>query len=56
MASKSKISIARPGSTSLRATIPEAIVQFLELKEGDALEWQMTDTQEGRTATVRKAK
>ncbi|MGA2523800.1 MAG: hypothetical protein ABSF65_06565 [Candidatus Bathyarchaeia archaeon] len=55
MTSKSKISIARPGSPSLRATVPESIVQFLELKEGDTLEWQMTDTPNGRVATVRKS-
>jgi len=56
MTSKSKTSIARPGSASLRTTVPESIVQFLELKEADTLEWQMTDTPNGRTATVRKAK
>jgi hypothetical protein len=56
MPSKSKISTARPGSPSIRATVPEAIAQFLDLKEGDVIEWQMTDTPNGRTATVRKAK
>ena len=56
MPSKSKLSIARPNSASLRATVPEAIVQFLELKEGDTIEWAMTDTPDGRTATVRKAR
>ncbi|MGA3111588.1 MAG: hypothetical protein ABSE15_06085 [Candidatus Bathyarchaeia archaeon] len=52
---KSKVSIARPGSTSLRATIPEGIAVFLGLNEGDTLEWQMKDTPEGRVAMVRKA-
>lgn len=56
MPSKSKISIARPGSTSLRATIPEAIAQYLDLKEGVTIEWEMTDSQNGRTATVKKVK
>ena len=34
MSLKSKTSIARPGSTSLRATVPEGIAAFLELNEG----------------------
>lgn len=44
MPSKSKISIARPCSPSVRTTLPEAIAQFLGVKEGDTLEWEMTDT------------
>lgn len=56
MSLKSKTSIARPKSKSLRATIPEGIAVFLGLTAGDTLEWQMTDTPNGRTATVRKAK
>jgi hypothetical protein len=55
MSLKSKTSIARPGSTSLRATVPEGIAVFLELNEGDTLEWRM-ETNGERTATVRKAK
>lgn len=55
MSLKSKTSIARPGSPSLRATVPEGICVFLGLKLGDTLEWQMTDTPNGRTATVRKS-
>jgi bifunctional DNA-binding transcriptional regulator/antitoxin component of YhaV-PrlF toxin-antitoxin module len=51
---QSKTSIARPKSKSLRATIPEGIAEFLNLQPGDTLEWQMTDTQNGRIATVRK--
>jgi hypothetical protein len=56
MSLKSKTSIARPKSRSLRATIPEGICVFLGLNAGDTLEWQMTDAPNGRTATVRKAK
>ena len=51
---KSKTSIARPKSKSLRATIPEGIAEFLNLQPGDTLEWQMTDAPEGRIATVKK--
>jgi hypothetical protein len=38
---KSKVTVARPGSKSLRATVPEGIVAFLELAEGDILRWKM---------------
>ncbi len=54
MSLRSKTSIARPKSRSLRATVPEGIAVFLELSAGDTLEWQMTDTPDGRIATVRK--
>jgi bifunctional DNA-binding transcriptional regulator/antitoxin component of YhaV-PrlF toxin-antitoxin module len=52
---KSKVSIARPGSTSLRATVPEGIAVFLGLNEGDTLEWRMETVGNERTVIVRKA-
>jgi hypothetical protein len=55
MSLQSTVGIARTGAKSLRATVPEGIVAFLELNEGDKLEWRM-DVQNGeRTALVRKA-
>ncbi len=54
MSLKSKTSVARPGSTSLRATVPEGIVAFLQLKEGDKLEWTMEIIEGKRVAIVRK--
>lgn len=51
---KSKVTVARPGSKSLRATVPEGIVAFLELTEGDGLLWKMEIFGEKRFATVRK--
>jgi hypothetical protein len=51
---KSKTSIARPKSKSLRATVPEGIADFLELKAGDTLEWTMDTEGNERTAKVRK--
>ena len=56
MSLASKVSIARPGTQSLRATVPEGIVAFLELKEGDKLEWRMEIINNERIAMVRKAK
>lgn len=56
MSLQSTVGIAKIGTRSLRATVPEGIVAFLELSEGDKLEWRM-DIQNGeRTAIVRKAK
>ncbi|MGA3060139.1 MAG: AbrB family transcriptional regulator [Candidatus Bathyarchaeia archaeon] len=56
MSLKSKTSIARPKSKSLRATVPEGIAAFLELNAGDTLEWKMEIIQGERVATVKKAK
>jgi hypothetical protein len=53
---ESKVSIARPESKSLRATIPEGIVAFLELEKGDKLEWKMDIIDNERVTIVRKAK
>lgn len=54
MSLKSKTTAARPGSTSLRATVPEGIVAFLDLKEHDKLEWKMEIVNGERVAMVRK--
>lgn len=54
MSLKSKLTEARPGSTSLRATVPEGIVAFLELTENDRLEWKMEIIDNRRVAIVRK--
>jgi bifunctional DNA-binding transcriptional regulator/antitoxin component of YhaV-PrlF toxin-antitoxin module len=56
MSLESKVSIARPKSKSLRATIPEGIVAFLELEKGDKLEWKMEIEDNERIAVVRKLK
>ena len=56
MSLQSAVAIARPKTRSLRSTIPEGIVVFLELTEHDKLQWKM-DIQNGeRVATVRKMK
>jgi hypothetical protein len=54
MSLKSKTTAARPGSTSLRATVPEGIVAFLNLKESDKLEWKMEIIDGERVAIVRR--
>ncbi len=54
MSLKTKLTEARPGSTSLRATVPEGIVAFLDLKNTDKLEWKMEIIDGDRVAVVRK--
>lgn len=54
MSLKSKLTEARPGSPSLRATVPEGIVAFLDLKESDKLEWKMEIIDNKRVAIVKK--
>jgi hypothetical protein len=54
MSLQSKVSVARPNSKSLRATIPEGIVAFLELKKGDELEWKMEFVEGKRIVVVQK--
>jgi hypothetical protein len=56
MSLKSKTSIARPKSKSLRATIPEGIAVFLGLTAGNTLEWKMEIIQGERIAAVKKSK
>jgi hypothetical protein len=56
MSLKSKAGIAKTGTKSLRATIPEGIVVFLNLKEGDTLDWKMEIINDERVAVVKKLK
>ena len=35
----SKVTIARPNSTSLRTTIPEGVARIIGLNVGDILKW-----------------
>jgi hypothetical protein len=54
MSLKSTVGIAKTGTTSLRATIPEGIVAFLELKAGDKLEWKMVVQDTERMVAIKK--
>ena len=57
MSLESTATSARPETKSLRATIPEGIVAYLELENGDKLDWKMeTDKQGKRMVIVKKAK
>ena len=54
MSLTSTVGIARTGTMSLRATVPEGIAVFLELEAGDKLEWVMEFMDGERVAVVRK--
>jgi hypothetical protein len=54
MSLKSTVGIAKTGTTSLRATVPEGIVAFLDLKVGDKLDWKMEIIENERVVVVRK--
>ncbi|GIU71208.1 MAG: hypothetical protein KatS3mg003_0687 [Candidatus Nitrosocaldaceae archaeon] len=56
MGLKSTLGIAKKGVKSLRATVPEGIVEFLDLKAGDKLEWKMEIINGEKVAIVRKVK
>jgi len=51
---KSTLSLARPKTQSLRATVPEGIVAFLKLETGDKIEWEMEIIDGERVAIVKK--
>lgn len=49
---KSKVTIARPKSASVRTTIPEAIVSLLKLKAGDELRWDVAASKDSLVVTI----
>lgn len=48
------VSIAKTGTRSLKVTIPQEIVAYLDLQKGDMLEWKMDGTTAKRFALVKK--
>jgi len=56
MSLESTVGIAKIGTKSLRATVPEGIVAFLGIQSGDKLAWTMDIQNEERIVIVRKAK
>lgn len=56
MSLSSTLGIAKKGTLSLRATVPQGIVVFLELEAGDQLSWEMEIINGERVAVVRKLK
>jgi antitoxin component of MazEF toxin-antitoxin module len=56
MSLESTATSARPETKSLRATIPEGVVAYLELENGDKLDWKMEIANGKKIVIVRKAK
>ena len=51
----SSVGIAKIGTRSLRTTVPEGIVAFMEIKESDKLEWTMDAQNNQRVSIVKKS-
>jgi len=56
MGLESTVGIAKVGTKSLRATVPEGVVSYLDLEAGDKLEWRMEIAEGKKVVIVRKAK
>ena len=56
MSLESTVSVAKVGTNSVRATVPEGIAAFLDLKVGDKLVWKMEFQDNERFAVVTKKK
>lgn len=54
MTLESTVSMAKSGTKSLRATLPQGIVSYLNLRPGDKLEWKMNDKSNERIVVVSK--
>ncbi|MGP8125723.1 MAG: hypothetical protein ACLQEQ_07690 [Nitrososphaerales archaeon] len=55
MSLETTVGVAKVGTKSLRATVPEGIVAFLDLSSGDKLEWRMDIENGKKVVKVRKA-
>lgn len=56
MSLDSTVGVAKIGTKSLRATVPEGIVAYLNIQAGDKLLWTMENDKDGeRIVLVRKA-
>jgi hypothetical protein len=51
-----KVASAKAGTVSLKTTIPEAIVEYLQLASGDRIEWEMHNNGPNRFTAVFKVK
>ena len=51
---QSTVSIAKIGTNSLRATIPQGIVSYLDIQAGDKLKWRMIEKSGNRAVIVFK--
>ena len=54
MTLESTVGVAKAGTNSLRATLPQGIVSHLNLKPGDKIEWKMNERSNERMVMVSK--
>jgi hypothetical protein len=52
---KTKVSISRPDSPSVRTTIPPEVAQALKLKNGEYIEWQAEAKGDSLAYSVRRS-
>ena len=53
---KSTVSVAKIGTNSLRVTIPQGIVSYLNIEAGDKVHWKMIEKPGSRLVMVYKKK
>jgi bifunctional DNA-binding transcriptional regulator/antitoxin component of YhaV-PrlF toxin-antitoxin module len=53
---KTKVTIARPNSPSLRTTIPEGVAKLIDLGAGDELVWKVDIKENQVVITLSKTK
>ena len=53
---KSKLTLGRVGSPSIRTTIPEGVVSALKLKAGDEIEWEIEMSHGALVAVIKKGR
>jgi tRNA-binding EMAP/Myf-like protein len=49
-----RVAIAKAGTKSIKSTVPEGIVEFLQLKDKDELEWNMDMQNNDRVTIIKK--
>ena len=49
-----KVAYSKSGTKSIKSTVPEGIVEYLQLKDKDELEWNMDMQNNDRVAIVKK--
>jgi len=49
-----KVALAKKGTKSLKTTVPEGIVEFLQLSDKDELNWNMHVEDGARTVVLQK--
>jgi hypothetical protein len=55
MGLQTTVGIAKVGTNSLRATIPEGVVSYLDIHDGDKLDWRMEIAEGKKVVLVTKA-